>query len=131
MLTINLSAGYCRLGQYDKAAELLEHLSNVKLSGVLKLVHCINLCYCYFYLKQTDRAMALYESSQGVFNPYRNNKLYGGNIAVLDIFAAIGMKDYARAAELLQTAKSTWDESRFLDDYRYLEENIDQSKCGN
>ena len=75
--------------------------------------------------------MALYESSQGVFNPYRNNKLYGGNIAVLDIFAAIGMKDYARAAELLQTAKSTWDESRFLDDYRYLEENIDQSKSGN
>ena len=126
MLTINLSAGYCKLEQYDKAAELLERLSNVKLSGVLKLVHCINLCYCYFYLKQTDRAMALYESSQRVLNSNRNPKQYGGNIAILDIFAAIAVKDYVRAAELLQTARSTWEDSRFEEDYRYLEEILCQ-----
>lgn len=126
MLTINLSAGYCKIEQYDKAAELLESLSNVKLSGEYKLVYCINLCLCYFYQKQTDRAIALYESSQRVFNPYRNSKSHGGNIAVLDIFAAIGMKDYVRAAKLLQEARSRWDDTRFLDDYRYLEEII----CG-
>ena len=126
MLTINLSAGYCKLKQYDKAAELLESVSNVKLSGDIELVHRLNLCLCYFYQKQTGRAMTLYESSQRIFNPYRNSKLYGGNIAVLDIYAAIGHKDYARAAKLLQTARSTWDNPRFLDDYRYLEENIHQ-----
>ena len=49
MLTINLSAGYCKLKQYDKAAELLESVSNVKLSGDIELVHRLNLCLCYFY----------------------------------------------------------------------------------
>ncbi|WP_320983336.1 hypothetical protein, partial [Enterocloster bolteae] len=62
MLTINLSAGYCKLKQYDKAAELLESISDVKLSGDLELVHRLNLCLCYFYQKQTGRAMTLYES---------------------------------------------------------------------
>ena len=70
--------------------------------------------------------MTLYESSQRIFNPYRNSKLYGGNIAVLDIYAAIGHKDYARAAKLLQTARNTWDNPRFLDDYCYLEKIIHQ-----
>ena len=106
----------------------MESISDVKLSGDLELVHRLNLCLCYFYQKQTGRAMALYESSQRILNPYRSSKLYGGNIAVLDIYAAIGHKDYARAAKLLQTARSTWDNPRFLDDYCYLEENIHQTQ---
>ena len=129
MLTINLSAGYAKLKQYDKAVELLESVSNVKLSGDFKLVYHLNLCLCYFYQKQTDRAMALYESSQKVFKQYKNNKLYGGNIAILDIYAAIGNKDYSRAAKLLQTARNTWDDPRFLDDYCYLEERIHQTQA--
>lgn len=129
MLTINLSAGYCELKQYNKAAELLESVSNVKLSSDLKLVHRLNLCLCYFYQKKIDRAMTLYESSQRVFNPYRHSKLYGGNIAILDIYAATGAKDYARAARLLQAVRSTWDDPRFLDDYRYLEETIHQPQA--
>lgn len=128
MLTINLSAGYAKLKQYDKAVELLESMSNVKLSGDFKLVHPLNLCLCYFYQKQTDRAMALYESSQKVFQQYRNSK-YGGNIAILDIYAAIGNEDYSRAAKLLQTARNTWDDPRFLDDYCYLEERIQQTQA--
>lgn len=126
LLTINLSVGYCELKQYDKATELLESLSNVKLPGVFKLIHRINLCLCYFYQKQTDHAMTLYEDSQKIFDPYRNGKLYGGNIAILDIYAAISVKDYTRAAKLLRTAQSTWNDPHFLDDYRYLEENLHQ-----
>lgn len=130
MLTINLSAGYCNLKQYDKAAELLERLSDVKLPGVYRLIHRINLCNCYFYRKQADRVISLYESSGEIFAPYRNNKLYGGHIALMDIFAAVSRKDAARAAELLQTARSTWDDSQFLEDYRYLEEHICQMERG-
>lgn len=128
MLTINLSAGYCELKQYDKAIELLESISDVRMSGDLKVVHRLNLCLCYFYQKQTDCAMMLYENSQRIFDPYRNGKLHGGSIAVLDIYAAIGAKDYARAVNLLKTARSKWDDPRFIDDYRYLEENIHQSQ---
>lgn len=129
MLTINLSAGYCKLKQYGKAAELLESLSHVKLSGEYQLVHRINLCLCYFYQKQTDRAVTLYESSQSVFSRYRNSRLHGGSIAVLDIFAATGIKDYVRAAELLQAARSTWDDARFAEDFCYLEEIIHQPQA--
>lgn len=129
MLTINLSAGYSKLKQYDKATELLESISSMKLPGDFKLVHRLNLCLCYFYQEQTELAMTLYKSSQRIFNPYRNSKRYGGNIAVLDIYAAIGAKDYARAANLLQTARGTWNDPRFIDDYCHLEENIHQSQA--
>lgn len=129
IITINLSDTYCKLEQYDKAIELLESLSNVKLYSVYKLVHRINLCICYFHQKQTDCAIKLYENSQRIFNPYRNSKLYGGNIVILDIFAAISIKDYVRASELLQTAQSTWNDPCFLNEYRYLEESIHQSQA--
>ena len=59
-----------------------------------------------------------------VFHSYRDSKRYGGAIAVLDIFAAIGAKDYARAKELLQKDRNTWNEPRFMDDFHYLEERI-------
>lgn len=124
LCTVNLSAGYSNLKQYDKAVELLESLSDQKMSGVLKLVHRLNLCICYFYQKQTDRAMALYKDSQEIFRQYRNSKSYGGNIAILDIYAAVGAMDYTYAAQLLHTARSTWTNPRFLEDYQYLEEQI-------
>lgn len=124
LITINLSAGYCEFKQYNKAAELLESLSNEKLAGVLKLVYCVNLCLCYFYQQKNDKAMELYESSQKVFRSYRNHKAYGGNIAVLDIYAAIGRNDYACAAEMLETAKRTWNNAQFLDDYNALEKML-------
>lgn len=126
---LKLADAYYKLEQYDKAIELLESLSNVKLYSVYKLVHRINLCICYFYQKQTDCAIKLYENSQRIFNPYRNSKLYGGNIVILDIFAAISIKDYVRASELLQTAQSTWNDPCFLNEYRYLEESIYQSQA--
>lgn len=128
MLTINLAAGCIELKQYGRAAELLESVSDVKLSGDLKLVHRLNLCLCYFYQKQTDRAAALYESSRQVFAPYRDRGPYGGNIAVLDIYATVGAKEYARAEGLLKEARSTWTDPAFADDYRYLEEQIHRQR---
>lgn len=71
--------------------------------------------------------MALCESSQSIFHNYRNSKSYGGNIAVLDIYAAIGRRDYARAEEMLQKAKTTWNDDRFSDDYAELENIIHSS----
>lgn len=127
LLTINASGAYCKCKRYDKAAHLLEGLPAEALSGVFKLVYCINLCLCYFYQKQTDKAMALCESSQSIFHNYRNSKSYGGNIAVLDIYAAIGRRDYARAEEMLQKAKTTWNDDRFSDDYAELENIIHSS----
>ncbi len=127
--TINLSAGYYKLKQYEKAIELLESLSNVKLPGELQVVYCINLCQTYFYTGRADRAMELYESSQAVFQPYRNKMPHGGNIAIVDIFAAIEKKEYDRAAELLKTARNTWDDPNYQEDYHGLEERLHDAQA--
>lgn len=122
VLTVNLSAGYCRLNEYEKAIELLESLLRVRLYGVLKMVHRLNLCVCYFYSHQGKKAIALYESSQKDFKPFKKSKLYGGNIAVLDVFAAIEKGELTRAQELLKSTREEWENPRLQDDYQYLEE---------
>ena len=57
--------------------------------------------------------MALYHDSQKVFEPQRGGKLYGGNIAILDMLAAIQGKEYDRAEALLDQARQTWPDRRF------------------
>ena len=128
LFSINLSAGYCELHRYDEAARLLESLSDTKLSGEFALVYRINLCLCYFYLGQTDRALALYEDSQKLFYSSRSSSLHERDIALLDIFAAIGIQDYDRAAVLLEMAERTWNDPGFLDAYRVLKEKIEKGR---
>lgn len=126
LFTVNLSVGYCDRGEYDQAIELLESLWGARLYGVVKMVHRLNLCGCYFYADQADKAMALYQKSQREFRLYRKTKLYGGNIAVLAIFAAIYNNELSHAAQLLKSAREAWDHPRLQDDYRYLEEKLQQ-----
>lgn len=121
-LTVNLSAGYCDLKEYEKAIELLESLLSVKLNGVLKMVHRLNLCVCYFYSNQGKKGITLYESSQKDFKPFLKSKIYGGNIAVLGVFSAIENREFIRAKELLKYAREEWDNPRLQDDYQYFED---------
>lgn len=124
LFTLNLSAGYCDLKEHKKAIELLKSLENVRLYQNLKLVYHINLCVCYFYDGQTEKAMELYERSQKLFQSPMAAKLYGGNIAVLDVFALIEQGEFDRAKELLATARGAWSDSRLQGDFEYLEEKI-------
>lgn len=124
LFTLNLSAGYCDLKEYDKATQLLKGLENVRLHQDLKLVYHINLCFCYFYDEQTEKALALYENSQKLFHSPLATKLYGGNIAVLDVFALVEQREYDRAKELLTTARGTWSDSRLQAEFEYLEEKL-------
>ncbi len=121
LLLMNLSAAYSRMEQYEKSIELLERLSRKTMSEQTRLLYHINLCSNYFYQNQTDRALEVYESSQAVFEEHRGHKFYGGNIAVIDIYAAIGRKEYARAAELLETTRMKWDNPDFQEDYEYFD----------
>jgi len=130
-LTVNLSAGYCQLNEYEKAIERLESLLRVRLYGVLKMVHRLNLCGCYFYSHQSKKAIALYESSQKDFKPFKKSKIYGGNIAVLDVFAAIEKGELIRANELLKYTCEAWDNPRLQDDYQYLEGRLQHEQMEN
>ncbi len=114
ILTMNLAAGYIDLKQFDKAIELLEGISDKKFVGTAaKTVYRLNLCTCYFQTAQGEKALALYHDSQEVFEPQRGGKLYGGNIAILDMLAAIQGKEYDRAEALLDRARQTWSDTRF------------------
>ena len=125
-LRLNLTAGYCDLKQYGRAAEILEELEGENLKGVVRMVQRLNLCCCYFYTGQWQKGMELYERSQGEFAPYRGGEAYGGNVAVLDIFAAIGAGDRARAGDLLGKARQAWPKPRLEEDYRYLSELLEE-----
>ncbi|MEA4955572.1 MAG: hypothetical protein VB096_08710 [Pseudoflavonifractor sp.] len=124
VFTINLSAGYCDLHEYKKAIELLEGVSNLRLYKVLRMVRQLNLCACYFYDCQPEKALALYQESLGIFRHFRGRAPYGGNIAVLDVFAAIEKGDLDQADVLLKTARETWNSPRLQDDYQALDERI-------
>jgi len=124
LFTLNLSAGYCDLKEYKKAIELLKSLENARLYHAFKLVYHINLCVCYFYDGQTEKAMALYQRSQKLFASPLSVKLYGGNVAVLDVFALIEQGEFDQAKELLATAREKWSDSRLQADFEYLEEKL-------
>lgn len=123
-LQINLSAGYCEMGQFDRAAEILEGLSGERLQGVMGMVYRLNLCVCYFYTSQNARAMELYHASGKLFGPYRKSRFYGGNIALLDMLAAIEEGRYRDAENMLADARKTWDFPRLQKDYRQIAEKL-------
>lgn len=106
LLTLDLAAGYVEAKHFDKAVPMLEELgaSLTKNSGV-KTVYCINLCMSYFETGQYEKAMQLYEESQPLFEKYRGGKLYGSNIAVLDILALIRKEQYEEAGKILSYHK--------------------------
>lgn len=125
LLKLNLSAGYCDLKQFDQAIDLLEGLSQERLSGIVKMVHRLNLCVCYFYTGQNAKAMELYQASEKEFAPFRNNAAYGGNLAVLEMLADLenGERDQAKA--LLKQAREAWNHPRLQEDYRKIEERLE------
>lgn len=121
LFRLNLSAGYCDLKQFDKAIDILEELSGEKLRGELKMVNALNLCLCYFYTEQNERALELYDRSQKSFERARKSPYYGGNIAVLDMLAAVAEGRTEVAEKMLAEAAETWDNPRLQEDFKYIE----------
>ena len=129
ILNMNLAAGYIDLKQFDKAAELLEGISEKGLVGsTVKTVYRLNLCTCYFQSARGEEALELYHDSQKIFEPQRSGKLYGGNITILDMLAAIQSKEYAQAERLLDQARQTWSAPRFQEAFREIEDTLTEIK---
>lgn len=129
ILTMNLAAGYIDLKQFNKAIELLEGISDKKLAGTaVKTVYRLNLCTCYFNTDQGEKALKLYNDSQKIFEAQRGGKLYGVNIAVVDMLAAIQNRRYDQAEQLLDQARRTWDDPRFLEAFQEIERTLTEIK---
>lgn len=129
ILTMNLSAGYIDLKQFDKASELLEGISDKRLVGsTVKTVYRLNLCTCYFQSGRGEKALELYDNSQTIFKAQRNGRLYGGNIAILDMLAAMQKKEYVQVEDLLDRARQTWDNPRFQEAFQEIENTLTEMK---
>lgn len=121
VLWLNLSAGYCDLGQYDQALHILEGIPQKELRGMTRTVCHLNLCFCYFHTSRISRALALYHECQKEFEPLRKREDSGGGMAVLDMLAAVAGGEYDLAEKMLENARKTWVSLRLEDDYQYIE----------
>lgn len=129
VLQLNLAAGYLESKQFDTAIVMLEELSDGHLQGSgVNAAHRINLCMAYFETGQFDKAMVLYHESQVFFQKYRNGKIYGASIAVLDIWAAINNEQYGQAEELLAMASKTYVDSRFQKAFHEIAHKLSEIK---
>ena len=121
LLRLNLSAGYCEMNRYEEAITVLESL---KFGGSLapETVRRINLCSSLFRTGRIPEAMDLYRGSERWFGAFRGKDPYGGNIAVLDIHAAMVEGRYAEARATLDHARKNWDKPLLRKYYDQLEQ---------
>lgn len=132
LIKLNLSAGYIETKDYSQAIKILEELPEKELKPErIKLVYYINLCNAYFYTSEFNKLSALYNSQKSLFDKYKTDNIYGGNIAELDILAAIAEKRYADAKEMLVTAANTWYESKFVDSFKQIGEILARAEIQN
>lgn len=132
ILELNLAAGYIEAKQFDIAIPMLEKLSHERLSGSsVNVVHKINLCLSYFETTQYEKAITVYNENQGLFQQYRHHKIYGGNIAILDMIAAIINEQYNQAEELLDTAKKMYDDPRLQKSFREILDILNKETAEN
>lgn len=129
ILQLNLAAGYIDRKQYNRAVQILEELPASRLKGsAAKLVYRLNLCMGYFYAAEYEKAMCVYQESQEIFKAHRNDKNYGGNVAITDIIAAVYEKRYDQAEQLLAAARESWKNPRLQDAFQNLSGLIAQEK---
>lgn len=126
VLTLNLTAGYIEMKEYDPAIRILEELSHKRLIGSsVKAVHRLNLFTCYFGTEHFEKAKELYIENEKLFERYRNSKRYGGNIAILDILAAIMNEQYDQAQKMLNISRKQYDNPRFQRSFQEISDILD------
>ena len=122
-LEINLSAAYFRSGQYDKAIVILQNLAHSQLQPQMEIVRRLNLCMSYFYAGQEAQAMQLYQDSQPLFRTPQSQDL-AGNLAALDVLAALTSGELDRAGQLLKQAQEKWKNPRLQQIFSELERRL-------
>lgn len=106
-LKLNLSAGYLYNGDFENAISILEQIPKDEISyGTMRLVYAINIMLSYFYSNQKEKSKKVYTENNKLFKRYKENKIYAGNVAVIEIINAIIDEKLEYAKELLDQAKT-------------------------
>lgn len=114
---MNRVPAYTDREQYAQAIELLESLSAEPLRGDMKTVHALNLCGCYFFTDQPERAWPLYRAWEKRFRILAAHPMYAGHFAALEVLAAIYDGEYDTAEQLLTQAEEQYTTHRLQQDY--------------
>ncbi len=129
-LKIDLSVGHYAMGEYESAIRILEDMSEEPMGGAMRLAYQLNLCLFYFRTNRNAQAMEIYHAGGKEFARYRKNNHYGGNIALLDMLAALHEGRYGEAEELLAYARQTWKHWHLQKEYWLIEEKLAARRTG-
>lgn len=131
IIRMNLSAGYLEIGEYERALITLKEIDekNIK-SEKEKLVYNINLFLSLVRTNQTEEGETLYRENYYLFENNKHDKEYGGSIALIKILIDMIKGDYKKAKIRLYETKNNWQEPRFVDDFKELEEIIEKKLEG-
>ena len=128
LIPLNLTPALMGKNQYTAAVEILEDLEkDVRKIPLLDMVRRLNLCFCHFYLKNYDKAEALYINSKELFDRYKNIEIYHKNFVLLDLFMDIcckGKKD--GLAERIKQARAKYTERNLAKDFDYLDSLLEE-----
>ena len=125
---LNLSPALLGKKEYTTAVKILEELeSDVRKVPLSDMVRRLNLCFCHFYLKNYDKAEALYINSKKLFDRYKNIEIYHKNFVLLDLFMDIccrGKKD--GLAERIKEARTKFTNRNLVGDFDYLDSLLEE-----
>ena len=125
---LNLSPALLGKKEYTTAVKILEELeSDVRKVPLSDMVRRLNLCFCHFYLKNYDKAEALYINSKELFDRYKNIEIYHKNFVLLDLFMDIccrGKKD--GLAERIKEARTKFNDRNLVGDFDYLDSLLEE-----
>lgn len=121
MLDLNLAFGYIAANQFHEAIAILEPLSQKKpRSSQFRMIQCLELSLSYFKVEQYENALKVYKENTQLFAKYRGHKIYGAQIALLDILAALIEQQYQKAEELLKKAMEIYQNPYMQQDFREI-----------
>lgn len=125
---LNLSPALLGKKEYTTAVKILEELeSDVRKVPLSDMVRRLNLCFCHFYLKNYDKAEALYINSKELFDRYKNIEIYHKNFVLLDLFMDIccrGKKD--GLAERIKESRTKFTDKNLVGDFDYLDSLLEE-----
>ena len=113
--------------EYTAVVEILEDLEkDVRKIPLSDMVRRLNLCFCHFYLKNYDKAEALYISSKELFDRYKNLEIYQKNFVILDLFMDICCNDKEDGiVERIKEARGKYTDKNLIGDFDYLDSLIE------
>lgn len=119
---MNLSVGYGKLKQREKALSILEDVSCKRFRPEDKAVYALDLFCNYYELDQKEKAMEVYDANEKYLARVRKDTKYSGNIAIIDMYAAIEKGQYEGLEEKLRKTRDTWHNPAFQEDFEKIEE---------